>query len=44
MDFTKELKKHPEYFLADGKHLSDQGNKALSNFLREKIQKEDISN
>lgn len=44
MDFTKELKKHPKYFLADGKHLSDQGNKALSNFLREKIQKEDISN
>lgn len=44
IDFTKELKKHPDYFMADGKHLSDKGNKALSKFLKEQIKLEDISN
>lgn len=44
IDFTKELKRHPDYFMADGKHLSDKGNKALSKFLKEQIKLEDISN
>ena len=44
IDFTKELKNHPEYFMVDGKHLSQKGNKALSKLLKEKIQIEDISN
>lgn len=44
IDFTKELKKHPDYFMADGKHLSDKGNKALSKFLKKQIKLEDISN
>lgn len=43
LDFTKELNKHPEYFMADGKHLSDKGNKALSKFLKENIKQNDIS-
>ena len=44
IDFTKELKRRPDYFMADGKHLSDKGNKALSKFLKEQIKLEDISN
>lgn len=44
LDFTKELKKHPEYFMADGKHLSDKGNKALSKLLKENIKQNDVSN
>lgn len=43
LDFTKKLKKHPEYFMADGKHLSDKGNKALSKFLKQNIKEKDIS-
>lgn len=41
LDFTEELKKHSNYFMADGKHLSNKGNKALSKFLKENIK--DIS-
>lgn len=44
LDFTKKLKKHPEYFMADGKHLSDKGNKALSKLLKENIKQNDVSN
>lgn len=44
LDFTKKLKKHPEYFMADGKHLSDKGNKALSKFLKQNIKQNDVSN
>lgn len=43
LDFTKKLKKHPEYFMADGKHLSDKGNKALSKLLKQNIKEKDIS-
>lgn len=43
LDFTKELKDHPEYFLVDGKHLSNEGNKALSKFLKENIKENDMS-
>ena len=30
--------------MADGKHLSDKGNKALSKFLKENIKQNDVSN
>lgn len=29
--------------MADGKHLSDKGNKALSKFLKQNIKEKDIS-
>lgn len=37
IDFSKELNEHKEYLMPDGIHLTENGNKKLIQFLKEKI-------
>mgnify|MGYP004654188937 FL=1 len=39
LNFSEEIEKHKEYLMTDEIHLTEEGNKALSEFLKEKLSK-----
>ena len=39
LNFSEEIEKHKEYLMTDEIHLTEEGNKALSEFLEEKLSK-----
>ena len=37
LDFYSEVKNNEDYLLSDKKHLTDKGNQALNDFLKDKL-------